>query len=276
MPFSLCRHPLVFAHRGGRALGPENTIAAFDLGMAAGANGLELDVQLSRDGHVVVCHDPTLDRTTDAVGALADRTAAELAMVNASVRYGIDLEMPWTGAAAGLPTLDEVLARYPSASLIIEMKGDRTDLGPAVVESVRRARAGARVCLGSFSSAVLAAARGAGPELATSASREEALRALQRSWLWLSPGRVAYKAFQVPERAGRLRVVSPRFLRSVHRAGCAVHVWTVNDEADMRRLFDWGVDGIITDRPDVAVRVRAAWVAEGRRAKEGRRDDACA
>ena len=269
--------PLVFAHRGGRALGPENTITAFDLGVAAGADGLELDVQLSRDGHVVVCHDPTLDRTTDAVGALVDRTAAELAAVNASVRYGVDLEMPWTGAPAGLPTLDEVLVRYPRASVIIEMKGERTDLGPAVVEAVRRARAGARVCLGSFSSAVLAAARRAGPELATSASREEALRALQRSWLWLSPGRVPYKAFQVPERAGRLRVVSPRFLRSVHRAGCAVHVWTVNDEADMRRLFDWGVDAIITDRPDVAVRVRDEWMAQRRRTNdEGRRDDACA
>jgi glycerophosphoryl diester phosphodiesterase len=71
--------------------------------------------------------------------------------------------------------------------------------------------------------------------------------------------------------------VSPRFLRSVHRAGCAVHVWTVNDEADMRRLFDWGVDAIITDRPDVAVRVRDEWMAQRRRTNdEGRRDDACA
>jgi glycerophosphoryl diester phosphodiesterase len=268
VPFSRCPHPLVFAHRGGRALGPENTLAAFDLGMAAGADGLELDVQLSRDGHVVVCHDPTLDRTTDAVGALAARTAAELAMVNASVRYGVDLELPWTGARAGLPTLDEVLLRYPRASVIIEMKGEQADLGPAVVEAVHRASAGSRVCLGSFSSAVLAAARRAGPELATSASREEALRALQRSWVWLSPGRVAYKAFQVPERAGRLRVVSRRFLRAVHRSGCAVHVWTVNDEADMRRLFDWGVDGIITDRPDVAVRVRDTWRAQGQVAKD--------
>ena len=268
MPFSLCRHPLVFAHRGGRALGPENTLPAFDLGMAAGADGLELDVQLSRDGRVVVCHDPTLDRTTDAVGALADRTAAELAAVNASVRFGIELESSWTGIQAGLPTLDEVLARYPRASVIIEMKGEQSDLGPAVVEVVRQAGAGSRVCLGSFSSAVLAAARRAGPDLATSASREEALRALQRSWLWLSPGRVASKAFQVPERAGRLRVVSPRFLRSVHRAGCAVHVWTVNGEADMRRLFEWGVDGIITDRPDVAVRVRDEWVSEGQRTQD--------
>ena len=69
-----------------------------------------------------------------------------------------------------------------------------------------------------------------------------------------------YRAFQVPEQAGRLRVVTPRFLRAVHRADLAVQVWTVNEEADMRRLFDWGVDGIITDRPDVAVRMRDEWV----------------
>jgi glycerophosphoryl diester phosphodiesterase len=257
--------PLVFAHRGGRALGPENTVVAFDLGMAAGADGLEFDVHLAADGQVVVIHDPTLDRSTDAAGDVQAYTSVELAAVNATPRFGIDLELPWNGRTAGLPTLDEVLRRYPPASLIIEMKGERAELGSAVVAAVRRAGASARVCLGSFSSAVLAAARAAGPEMATSASREEALRALQRSWIGLSPGRVVYKAFQVPERAGRLRVVSRRFLRAVHRAGCAVHVWTVNEEADMRRLFDWGVDGIITDRPDLAVRVRDDWVRHSRR-----------
>jgi glycerophosphoryl diester phosphodiesterase len=267
--------PLVFAHRGGRALGPENTVIAFDLGMAAGADGLEFDVHLAADGRVVVIHDPTLERSTDAAGEVHAYTSAELAAVNAAPRFGIDLELPWTGAQAGLPTLDEVLVRYPHASFIIEMKGERPALGPAVVEAVNRAGAGARVCLGSFSSAVLAAARQAGPELATSASREEALRALQRSWIWLSPGRVAYKAFQIPERAGRLRVVSPGFIRAVHRAGCAVHVWTVNDEADMRRLFDWGVDAIITDRPDVAAKVRDEWVARhGPRTKDEGRESA--
>jgi glycerophosphoryl diester phosphodiesterase len=170
--------------------------------------------------------------------------------------------LAWTGARAGLPTLDEILDRYPQASLIVEMKGERPALGPAVVGAVRRAGAGSRVCLGSFSTPVLAAAREAGPEIATSASREEALRALQRSWIGLSPGTVPYRAFQVPERAGRLRVVSRRFVRAVHRARCAVHVWTVNDEPDMRRLFDWGIDAIITDRPDVGVRVRDAWMRE--------------
>ncbi len=212
-PAELATRPLVFAHRGGRALGPENTLVALDIGFAAGADGAEFDVQLSADGHAVVMHDTTLDRTTNASGPVAGRTIGELAAIDATIRYGPDLEHAWSGERAGVPTLDAVLARYPGRALIIEMKGENPALGPAVVDSVRRANATGRVCLGSFSAEVLAAARRAGPEIPTSASRAESLRALQRSWLYLSPGVVAYRAFQVPERAGRIRVVS-RALRA--------------------------------------------------------------
>lgn len=261
MPFSRTPgHPLIFAHRGGRALGPENTLIAFDLGAASGADGFELDVHLSRDGRVVVCHDPTLDRTTDATGPLADRTAAELAAVNATLRFGPDLEHDWTGARAGIPTLDEVLARYPALPVIIEIKAATVACARAVVEAVRRADAVDRVCVGSFSLPTVQAVRGLEPRVVTSAAQEEGKWALYRSWVWLSPGRVAYRAFQVPERSGDMTVVTPRFIRTAHRRDIAFQVWTVNEEADMRRLFDWGVDGIITDRPDVAVRVRDQWV----------------
>jgi glycerophosphoryl diester phosphodiesterase len=248
--------PLIFAHRGGRALGPENTIVAFDAGLAAGADGLELDVHLSSDGEAVVCHDATLDRTTDATGPIAARTAADLARLSASVRYGVDLEHLWNGGRAGIPTLREVLHRYPDAAVIIEIKAGTPATARAEVDAVRDAGAIDRVCVGSFSLVAVQAARAFEPRLATSASREEGQWALYRSWLGLGPGRVPYRAFQVPEQAGRFRVVSPRFLRCVHRAGLALQVWTVNLEADMRRLFGWGVDGIITDCPDVAVRIR--------------------
>jgi glycerophosphoryl diester phosphodiesterase len=248
--------PLVFAHRGGRALGPENTIVAFDNGLAAGADGVELDVHLSSDGEVVVCHDATLDRTTDGTGPIAARTAADLARMNAGLRYGVDLEHEWTGARAGIPTLRDVLRRYHDAGVIIEIKAGTPAAARAVVDVIREAGAIDRVCVGSFSLVAVQAARAFEPRLATSASREEGQWALYRSWLGLSPGRVPYRALQVPEQAGRLRVVSPRFLRAVHRSGLALQVWTVNLEADMRRLFGWGVDGVITDCPDVAVRVR--------------------
>jgi glycerophosphoryl diester phosphodiesterase len=250
----------VFAHRGGRALGPENTLVAFDIGMASGADGMELDVHLSRDGRVVVCHDPTVDRTTDARGPLADRTAAELAELNATVRFGIDLEQAWTGTRAGIPTLDDVLQRYPDARAIIEIKDCTEACAVAVVDAVRRAGALHRVCVGSFSLPALLAVRAREPRLVTGAALKEGQRALYRSWIGLSPGRVPYRAFQVPEQAGRVKVVTPRFIRAAHKRDISVHVWTVNEEADMPRLFDLGVDGIITDRPDIAVRVRDEWI----------------
>jgi glycerophosphoryl diester phosphodiesterase len=234
--------PLVFAHRGGGKIGPENTIVAFDRGLEAGADGLELDVHLSRDGIVVVHHDATLDRTTRATGPLKARTAAELAEFD-------------------VPPLRAVLARYPKVGIIIELKERGPVLAESVVDEVRRAGATDRVCLGSFSVTAIRAARAAAPGVATSGARFEVRMALYRSWCGLSPGRVPYQAFQVPEISGGTRVVSPRFVRLAHKAGVAVHVWTVDEPADIRRLLDWGVDGIISDCPDVASQILKEWVS---------------
>src|SRR5258707_7854131 len=123
--------PMVFAHRGGSALAPENTMAAFDRGTASGVDGLELDVHLSRDGVVVVHHDRTLDRTTTLRGPLAARSAAELERAN-------------------VPTLAGVLARHRDVRVIIELKVNSKALAAAVVDAVRQAGAVDRVCLGSF------------------------------------------------------------------------------------------------------------------------------
>jgi glycerophosphoryl diester phosphodiesterase len=230
----------VFAHRGGSMLGPENTIVAFDRGLAAGADGLELDVHLSSDGVVVVHHDHRLERTTRGTGPLKARTAGEL-------------------AALDVPALRDVLARYPRRKIIVELKESSAALARAVVDEVRRANAVEHVCLGSFSVAALRAARAYAPEVATSSGRMEVRMALYRSWCYLSPGRVSYQAFQVPETSGSTRVVSPRFVRLAHKAGVVVQVWTVDEPDDIRRLLDWGVDGIISDRPDVASQVLRDW-----------------
>ena len=224
----------MFAHRGGSALAPENTLAAFDNGMALGADGLELDVHLSRDGEVMVHHDRLLDRTTNLRGPLAARTADEL-------------------RRASVPTLAEVLARHRDARVIVELKVNSHALADAAVDVVRRAAAVDRVCFGSFGWRVLRAVRALEPAVATSAAREEVRLALYRSWCRWPVRRVAYTGYQVPECAGRTRVVSPRFVNDAHAAGLGVQVWTVDTEGDARRMLEWGVDALITDRPDIIV-----------------------
>jgi glycerophosphoryl diester phosphodiesterase len=233
-PFFTAPQPLVFAHRGGALLAPENTMAAFARGLALGADGLELDVRLSQDGQVVVHHDATLDRTTPLRGPLNRRTAADL-------------------EAAGVPRLATVLDAFGGVRVIVEMKLGDEALADAVIDVVRTAHAVPRVCLGAFSGRVLRRARQLEPALATSASREEVRWALYRCWIRRPRGSNGYAGYQIPERAGATRVVSRRFIDHAHQAGLGVQVWTVNDQDDARRLLEWGVDGLITDRPDVMV-----------------------
>ena len=170
--------PLVFAHRGGCALGPENTIAAFDLGMAAGADGLELDVHLSADGVVVVHHDDTLDRTTNASGPITKRTAAELARVDAGFRFTQGGGFPFRDRGIGVPTLRDVLERYRDTRIIVEMKMDEAELGRAVANEVKRAAAAERVCAAGYGRRSANAARAALPQMASSACHSEVRLAL--------------------------------------------------------------------------------------------------
>jgi len=258
--------PRIFAHRGGCALGPENTIAAFDRGREAGADGFELDVHLSADGVIVVCHDDTLDRTTSGSGPLRALKAADLARVDAGHRFvNAAGAYPFRGLGIGIPTLEEVLRRYPEMLLIVEMKDNTPEMGRAVAAAVRAAGAADRVCAAGYGQASLDAARAALPEMATSASLPEARWAVYRSLARWPVRRGAYRAFQVPESAGAIRIVSPRFIRHVHAAGQRIQVWTVDDQPDMTRLLDWGVDGLISNRPDLAVRVRDEFIRGVRR-----------
>ncbi len=224
----------MFAHRGGAALAPENTLAAFANGMALGADGIELDVRVSRDGRVVVHHDQTLERTTRLQGPVAHFTADELAKEN-------------------VPELRTVLREWRDARLIIELKVNRPEFGRLVLEELRKADAVDRVCVGSFGVTVLRALRRAEPRLATTAAREEVRLALYRSWLGWPVSHPSWAGYQVPEHAGATRVVSKRFVDHAHRAGLGVQVWTVNAAPDGQRLLNWGVDALITDRPDLMV-----------------------
>ena len=269
-PFFESRCPLVFAHRGGAALAPENTLAAFDQSVASGADGLELDVRLSRDGVVVVHHDRTLERTTNLRGAVSNATADELARADAGHHFMRGDARPFRGLGLGVPTLASVLARYRDHRLIVEMKQNTPELARSVLEAVRSADAVDRVCLGSFGLRVLGAARAFDRAVATSAARQEVRWALYRSWCRWPVSRVAYAGYQVPETSGVTRLVSRRFVEHAHRSNLAVQVWTVNAEPDARRLLGWGVDGLITDRPDVLVPlIRPGWVEASSRGPRG-------
>jgi glycerophosphoryl diester phosphodiesterase len=244
--------PIVFAHRGGSALRPENTMAAFEHGLAVGADALELDVQLARDGVVVACHDVALDRTTNARGLLSARTGAELAAVDAAWSFGASAGFPLRNRGIGVPRLAEVLDAFPAAPLIIELKGTDPALAEAAVNEVRMAGAMSRVCFGSFSEALLERTRRCGNDVITSAGTSEIRWALYRSWVGVSPVDPRYQAFIVPERYGARRIATRQFVRVMRGSGLPVCVWSVDHPADMRRLLAWGVAGIITDRPDLA------------------------
>jgi len=227
--------PLAFAHRGGAAAGDENTAGAFGRAAGLGFRYVETDVHATADGVPVVFHDDTLQRLTGEPGRIATRTWADLASVRVA-------------GAAAIPRLDEVLATWPDIRFNIDVKADAAS-GPTV-DAVRRAGATDRVLLASFSDARLARIRAlAGPAVATSlgmrsvaALRLASLAGLRR--VRIPAGAVAA---QVPVRHGRMPVADRRFVAACHRLGLQVHVWTIDDPAEMRRLLDLGVDGIMTD-----------------------------
>jgi glycerophosphoryl diester phosphodiesterase len=163
----------------------------------------------------------------------------------------------------GVPRLEDVLRRHRDARCIIELKVNEPELAERAIAVVRAAGAVERVAFGSFGTRVLHTARVREPRIPTGASREETRLALYRSWVRWPVRRPAYREFQVPEVSGSTRVVSPRFVRYAHEADVTVAVWTVDASADMHRLLDWGVDGIITDRPDVAVPIARERQARG-------------
>jgi len=258
--------PLVFGHRGGAGLAPENTMPAFELGMSFGADGLEFDVHLSKDGVPVIIHDATVDRTTNGTGAVADLTAADLAGLDAGYRFEQGGAFPWRGRGGGVPTLADVLTRFPGVPLLIELKTAEPRLAHRVVDMVRAAGPTNHLIIGSFLQGALDAVRSYAPELRTGADVDEIKGGVASTLFENAPVTLPFHAFQVPEVFAGQRIVTPEFVARARAAGVGFTVWTVNDAENIRRLLDWGVDGLITDRPDIAVpAVREWWARHSRK-----------
>ncbi len=248
-PF-LAGAPLLIAHRGGAALAPENTLPAFDRALRWWRTDiLELDVQPTRDGEAVAIHDSALGRTTDGSGPVAEHTAAELRELDAGFHFTPDsgATYPFRGRGVGVPTLREVLAEFPGARLNVEIKDPAASA--AVFAAVADSHAQRRVL-------VAAGHRGAGGRFArypgaTSASASQLRRFYVASRLRLARWwRPHTDALQIPLRYGGREVATPTLVGDAHRHNLAVHVWTVDDADEMRRLLERGVDGVVTDRPD--------------------------
>lgn len=246
--------PVAIAHRGGSKLRPENTMLAFEHALTLGVDALECDVRLSSDDVPVVIHDETLDRTTDATGPVGARTAEELAAVDAACRFERAGARPFRGQGVGVPRLATVLAQA-TVPVIVEIKGDDPHVAVRALDVIEAVGASHRVIIGGFSQQVLEVVRRRAPALATSASMREVQAALRRSYFWLAPRPAGYRLFQVPVRFGGRPVLRRTLVRSLLRAGVPVQAWIVDEAEEMRSLIAWGVSGLISDRPDVAVAV---------------------
>jgi glycerophosphoryl diester phosphodiesterase len=241
------------AHRGGSKLRPENTVAAFDHAASLGVDAFECDVHLSRNGEPVVIHDPTLDRTTDATGPVRGLTTAELADVDAGHQFNPAAGFPFRGKAGGVPRLADLLRRHRDRPWIVELKGDRPEIADAAVDVIRGCEAERRVIVGGFNHAVLDTVRRRAPGIVTSASRDEVEVAMGRVRAGHEPVPSGYALFQVPLRLEGQQTLHQPFVEAARRVGLPVQAWIIDEPSDIETLIGWGVTGIISDRPDVAV-----------------------
>jgi glycerophosphoryl diester phosphodiesterase len=251
--------PWLVAHRGGSALAPENTLPAFDRATTLGADAIETDVRLSADGVVIVFHDEDTRRLTGQPGTIEARAAAEIDALDAAFSFTPDAgaTFPLRGAGVRIPTFAEALRRYPRMRFNVDAKGAEPELADALARTIQEARSEDRVCVGSFLDAQAerlgALLPGVCRFLPEKAATLHVLAAKSGAVPIGLPG--GYDLADLPARMNDVTVIEPAVVEHFHRLGIPVHVWTVDEEDEMRTLLELGVDGIVTDRPDVLARV---------------------
>lgn len=258
-PYLDLPRPMILAHQGASGHAPSNTLTAIRLGIEMGADALETDVHMTRDGHVVISHDDTIDRLSNGTGFIKYKSLEALRQYDFGYRFTVDggQTFPYRDRGVTIPTLDDVLEQFPRLRVNIDMKQATPPLEMALHETIRRHNAEDRVLVTSFHNVTMKRFRRiASSRIATSANTMDMIKFV---CFWRTYLHRFYKptvdAFQVPETGYGIRVVTPRMIQIAHQHGVKVHVWTINHEADIRRLLEWGVDGICSDYPDRVAKV---------------------
>lgn len=241
--------PLAIAHRGGAGLFPENTLYAFERAADLGVDVIEIDVRSASDGTLVVMHDATVERTTDGNGKVGDMTLDRLKRLDAGFRFSPDggKTFPLRQSGITIPTLREVFTAFPQMRFNIEPKQSAPSIIKPLCAIIREHKMIDKTVVGSFTQTIIDDFRRECPQVATSASTTEVAKFLGLYKAGLTKSfSPAMKALQIPEFAG----FGKEFVDAARERNLQVHVWTVNETADMKRLLDMNVDGIMTDYPD--------------------------
>lgn len=245
--------PLVFAHRGGGGLFPENTLEAFKYSAEMGVDVLELDVHSTADGTLVVMHDSRVDRTTNGSGKINDLTLAEAKKLDAGYLFSPDggKTFPFRGKGITIPTLQEIFDAFPDKTFNVEPKQTAPSVVKPMCEMIRARKMTDKVIVGSFRQESIDEFRAECSEVATAATPSEVSEFLTMYKVGLGESYTPpMQVLQIPEKLGAIQIVSKDFIETARKLNLQVHVWTINEKDDMKRLLDIGVDGIMTDYPD--------------------------
>lgn len=250
--------PLVIAHQGGDGLWPGDTMFAFQNAADMGVDVLEMDAHITKDGVLVLMHDETVDRTTDGTGEIESMTLDEIKKLDAGYDWTPDdgATFPFRGQGVTVPTLEEVFQAFPQMRMTIEIKKTTAPMSKPFCQLIRKYNMQDKVLIASFHDERLKEFRAECPEVATSSAKNETtvFVLLTKPFLggFYSP---KFFSLQVPEESGGITVMTPAFVKAAHERNIAVEPWTINDQDTMKKLITWGVDGIITDRPDLMLEI---------------------
>jgi glycerophosphoryl diester phosphodiesterase len=253
--------PLVISHQGGDGVWPGDTMFAFEKSVEIGADVLEMDAHITEDGQIVLMHDEEVDRTTDGTGLIEDLTLVELKDLDAAYDWSNDdgKTFPYRGQGIQVPTLDELFRQFPDMRYVIEIKLTETPIDKPLCNLIREHEVQENVMIASFHDEAMQNFRSTCPEIATSAARGEVTKFVLLGKIFLSGLIIPeYESIQPPydpAESMNIPIMTKRFVREAHARNVAVEPWTVNDSDLMKQYIEWGVDGIITDRPDLMIQV---------------------